>query len=233
MILCSPSGDSYVVVVVVVVVGIDRLVSCCSDAPDQVPAYVVCAEDSRVCKFDIVGSRLLDVLQRRVKERRAALGEVMTAHLLEKMEIHCSKVARLQGTTTETALRAQRAKHSVAASLHQLGILVPLDAKTRTGYRELPTTGQALADLLQQLQRVSGKSKASSASHQLSDLMTRATIASDECDFGTGLLLGLDVFTAGACIEVRQVMAIVALLEYRERDSCECMCVCVCGYVFA
>ena len=100
-----------------------------------------------------------------------------------------------------TALRAKRAKNSVAASLHQLGIVVPLDVKTNTGYRELPTTGKDLADLLQQLQSTSSKN--SPARHRLSDLVTRATIASDECDFGTGLLLGLDVFTAGPCLEVR------------------------------
>uniref|UniRef100_M4BQE7 Uncharacterized protein n=1 Tax=Hyaloperonospora arabidopsidis (strain Emoy2) TaxID=559515 RepID=M4BQE7_HYAAE len=153
------------------------------DAPDQVPEYVVYAENSRECKFDIVGASLFDVLQRRLIERRSTLGgDVKTAHLLEKIEIHCNELACVRGSTV-TALRAKRAKNSVAASLHQLGIVVPLDVKTNTGYRELPTTGKDLADLLQQLQSTSSKN--SPARHRLSDLVTRATIASDECDFGT------------------------------------------------
>ncbi|KAI9905362.1 hypothetical protein PsorP6_014036 [Peronosclerospora sorghi] len=39
------------------------------------------------------------------------------------------------------------------------------------------------------------------ARNRLSELVPRATIASDECDFGTSLLLGLDVFSVGSCLE--------------------------------
>jgi hypothetical protein len=164
-----------------------------------VPEYVVCAENSRECKFDIVSSSLVQVLEQRVEERRKTLGDDKAANLLQKLEAHCDK-ARARGRS-EAALRTKRAKDCVAASLSQLGVVVPVDSKTNTGFRELPTTGRDLADLLRELEQDAGKKSA--ARKRLSELITRATIASDECDFGTGLLLGLDVFTAGRCLEVR------------------------------
>ncbi|ETK72090.1 hypothetical protein F442_21193 [Phytophthora nicotianae P10297] len=165
------------------------------DSPDQVPEYVVCADSSRECKFDIVGSNLFQLLESRLQKRQSTLGVAKTADLLKKIEGHKS-CARGQ---SESALRSKRAKETVAPSLHQLGIVVPVDTKSNTGYRELPTTGKDLADLLHQVRQEAGKT--SPARKKLSELITRATIASDECDFGTGLLLGLDVFTAGSCLE--------------------------------
>ncbi|KAG3107555.1 hypothetical protein PI125_g12621 [Phytophthora idaei] len=141
------------------------------DAPDQVPEYIVCAEINRECKFDIVGSNLFQI----ERQKSRARGQ------------------------SRSALRSKRSKDTVASSLHQLGIVVPVDTKNNTGYRELPTTGKDLADLLRQVEQDAGKN--SPARKRLSELITRATIASDECDFGTGLLLGLDVFTAGSCLE--------------------------------
>ncbi|KAI9895590.1 hypothetical protein PsorP6_019395 [Peronosclerospora sorghi] len=52
----------------------------------------------------------------------------------------------------------------------------------------------------------------------MSELVTRATIASDdECEFGTSLLLGLDVFTASSCLEKEalQLLRVVYMLLRR------------------
>ncbi|KAE8895605.1 hypothetical protein PF005_g9787 [Phytophthora fragariae] len=168
------------------------------DSPDQVPGYVVCAEDTRECKFDIVGGSLFQVLESALEKRRSSLGADKAADLLKKIEAHRGEKARSRAQSA-SALRAKRTKESVAASLHHLFIVVPVDTKTNTGYRELPTTGKDLADLLDQLKQEADKK--SPARKRLSELITRATIASDECDFGTGLLLGLDVFTAGSSLE--------------------------------
>lgn len=98
-------------------------------------------------------------------------------------------------------LKRQREREQTAESLHGLGIVVPVDTKTETGFRELPIFGSALKSLLDDIQ-----SNPSDSTHRakISELLTRTTIASDECDFGTGLLLGLDLLTAGPCLQVRQ-----------------------------
>ncbi|CAI5713586.1 unnamed protein product [Peronospora effusa] len=185
------------------------------DVPDQVPEYVVCAETSRECKFDIVSTSLFHVLKSRLEKRGSALGTGGAAGLLEKIKAYCDENA-CTGGQSEAALRTKRAKESVAASLHQLGIVVPMDIKRNTGYRELPTTGKDLADLLNQLKQ--DASKKTPARKMLCDLITRATIASDECDFGTGLLLGLDIFTAGLCLEKEalQLLRVAYMLLHRD-----------------
>lgn len=78
---------------------------------------------------------------------------------------------------------------------------MPYNAKTRTGFRDLPVTGKALRTLLQQVDSNGSKTEIA-ARAKLNDLITRATIANDECDFGTSLLLGLDLFAMGSALEV-------------------------------
>ncbi|GMF29941.1 unnamed protein product [Phytophthora lilii] len=148
----------------------------------------------------------------RLEQRRSTLGDDEAADLSRKIEARRGEKSRSRGQT-ESALRTKRAKERVAESLHQLGIVVLVNTKTNTGYRELPTTGTDLKDLLHQVQQDANKKPAGPSRKKLSELITRATIASDECDFGTGLLLGLDVFTAGPCLEVRDVAAFYFVLR--------------------
>ncbi|CEG41568.1 Uncharacterized conserved protein [Plasmopara halstedii] len=169
------------------------------DAPDQIPEYIVCAEKSNECKFDIAGSSLFDVLETRLQTRQSTLGDYEAANLSQKIKDYRTEKLRSQAWSV-SALQDKRSKDIVAASLHQLGIVVPVDTTNNTGYRELPVSGQDLVDLLQQFQS-DESSQNRMARNKLSELMTRVTIASDECDFGTGLLLGLDFFTTGSCLE--------------------------------
>lgn len=169
------------------------------DAPDQVPEYIVCAESSGECKFDIAGSNLFDVLESRLQICRSSFKDYEAANLLQKIKEHREGTS-LSQTRSVSSLRSKRSKEYVAPSLHQLGIVVPVDIENNTGYRELPTNGKDLADLLHRLKK-DDAGKNSAERKRLSELMTRATIACDECDFGTGLLLGLDVFSVGSCVE--------------------------------
>ncbi|KAI9918755.1 hypothetical protein PsorP6_011529 [Peronosclerospora sorghi] len=183
------------------------------DAPDQVPEYVVCAPSSDECKFNIVASSLVHVLKNRLKKRQSTLGKTKVATLLKKMEAYIEE----ETAPSVKKLQAKRKKEMVAASLHQLGIVVPVDTRTETGYRDLPITGKDLAQLLHQLKR--DVKTQSVARNRLSELVTRATIASDECDFGTSLLLGLDVFTAGSCLEKEALQLLrVAYMLLRRAD---------------
>ncbi|EEY67515.1 uncharacterized protein PITG_17609 [Phytophthora infestans T30-4] len=185
------------------------------DSPGQVPEYVVRAESSHECKFDIVGGNLFEVLESRLQKCQSTLEGDKVANLLQKIE--AQKSCATSRGRSESALRSKRAREAVAGSLHQLGIVVPVDTKNNTGYRELPTAGKDLADLLRQVEQEADNK--SPARKRLSELITRATIASDECDFGTGLLLGLDVFTVGLCLEVQRSTATTSRCLYVATSS--------------
>ncbi|TYZ68103.1 hypothetical protein PybrP1_005231 [[Pythium] brassicae (nom. inval.)] len=167
------------------------------DSPEQTPEYVVVAADSSKCSFDVAGSSLFHVLETRIKQRRGAKPDSD----LKALEATVAEYLRFRGLSgvTQAALSRKRSNKATAASLHGLGIVVPCDIKNDTGYRELPVVGEKLAELLERVARGDAGARKS-----LSGLTTRATIANDECDFGTSLLLGLDLFTVGAALEVQK-----------------------------
>uniref|UniRef100_A0A2S2QRU7 UPF0609 protein n=1 Tax=Sipha flava TaxID=143950 RepID=A0A2S2QRU7_9HEMI len=84
----------------------------------------------------------------------------------------------------------------VAKTFHKAGIVVPYDIKTDVGYRPLAETEKTLRTILQNY-RESSESKKIEAMDKLQPIINYANIASDECDFGTGFELGIDIFCDG------------------------------------
>lgn len=154
------------------------------------------APDSSKCSFAVAGSSLFHVLETRLQQHQDAPHDSDLKALATKVTEYLH-FRDLHGVTP-AALSRKRHSQATAPSLHGLGIVVPYNVKKDTGYRELPVVGEELAQLFERV--VSGDA---TARKSLSGLITRATIANDECDFGTGLLLGLDLFTVGAALEVR------------------------------
>ncbi|GLD98148.1 hypothetical protein PINS_up006845 [Pythium insidiosum] len=164
------------------------------DAPKQVPSLVVHCADSSVCQFEPVATSLFAFLHHRATERLQSNDDNALAQLKHELQSYLERKNVPDAQLKATATRARRDREVTAKSLHGLGIVVPYDAKKRCGFRELPVAGTALRDLL-------SRSDASATRKKVSELITRATIANDECDFGTGLLLGLDLFTTGAAFQ--------------------------------
>lgn len=155
------------------------------------------AEDSSKCAFSIAGSSLFHVLDARIKEQIAINTNDASLQELAAKVSEFLRYRKIPSRVTPASLSHKRASQATAPSLHQLGIVVPYDTKKQTGFRELPVVREQLAALLQQVQDGNA-----TARKTLGGLITRATIATDECDFGTSLLLGLDLFTAGAALQV-------------------------------
>lgn len=164
------------------------------DAPEQTPEYIVHAEDSSKCVFTVAGSSLFHVFDAKITELSNKSAGFKDLAAKVKQYLHFKYPAG----ATPSSLSRKRSSQATAPSLHQLGIVVPYDGKKETGFRELPVTGEQLESLIAQIRDGSSPN----ARKTLSGLITRATIANDECDFGTGLLLGLDLFTAGTALEV-------------------------------
>jgi hypothetical protein len=167
------------------------------DNPSEAPTYVVHTADAAVCAFEPVAQSLLSVLQDLLQTRlSSSSGSVDTAAVQSQLDL-IQRYSKRRAKSL-SAIRSQRSSETLAISLHGLGIVVPYDAKKQSGFRELPITGDKLRILLQDV--ASGDT---AAKKKLMTLLTRATIANDECDFGTSLLLGLDLFTAGKALQVR------------------------------
>lgn len=84
----------------------------------------------------------------------------------------------------------------VCKSFHTAGIVVPFDRKTDLGYRPLSVTDKELLKICDRVSQAPEESKSKPMS-VLQPVVTAATIAIDECDFGTGLELGINLFCYG------------------------------------
>lgn len=100
-------------------------------------------------------------------------------------------------------LRKARNTKVVCKTFHRAGIVVPYDRKTELGYRPLLETDAELKKILK-LFETAGSSEddkddpvKAAVMEKLQPVATAASIAVDECDFGTALELGIDLFCSG------------------------------------
>lgn len=97
----------------------------------------------------------------------------------------------------KTASMQAREKKVVARTFHKAGIVVPYDKKTQLGYRDLAVTDSELQKLLKQIEHPPAPEARKTPVSKLEEVIRLATIAADECDFGTVLELGHDLFSSG------------------------------------
>ncbi|XP_011163707.2 histone PARylation factor 1 [Solenopsis invicta] len=90
-----------------------------------------------------------------------------------------------------------REKRVVARTFHKAGIVVPYDKKTQLGYRDLAATDNDLQKILKQIEEATTPEERKTPIAKLDEIVRLATIAADECDFGTCLELGHDLFSNG------------------------------------
>lgn len=89
-----------------------------------------------------------------------------------------------------------RRSKRVAKTLNTLGIVVPLDGDT--GYRDLGITDAKLKTTLNRISDFDDEDKSKCNLYKdIHQLITNSNMANDECDFGMGLELGLDLFFQG------------------------------------
>ncbi|XP_017786223.1 PREDICTED: UPF0609 protein C4orf27 homolog [Nicrophorus vespilloides] len=113
----------------------------------------------------------------------------------------------------------KRDRKVVTKTFNRIGLVVPYDKKTQLGYRELAMDNKGLKTLF-------GKLKDASEQHilnYLSDLqpvITYASIAADECDFGTGLELGLNIMAFGLkCLDKTAITFLTNSYTLLKRDE--------------
>lgn len=95
-------------------------------------------------------------------------------------------------------LKKKRDRKVVCKTFHHAGLVVPFDRKTELGYRGLIDTEAKLKKILARFDLAKGDEKLiASAMEELQPFITAANIAVDECDFGTAIELGIDLFCSG------------------------------------
>ncbi|EQC31291.1 hypothetical protein SDRG_10894 [Saprolegnia diclina VS20] len=146
------------------------------DAPKDTPTHVVEGSND-AGTFEFRGRSLVDVVHAKLLEQPRGTVDGLLSHLTPFV------VAVSPKRPTKRARAATCERKWTAPTLSGLGICVPIHPTTGVGFRALPTQRH-------QLQKLLSKPR----SKDVDDLLTRANIAVDECEFGTALQLGLDLF---------------------------------------
>ncbi|CAH2092249.1 unnamed protein product [Euphydryas editha] len=90
-----------------------------------------------------------------------------------------------------------RLKNIVCRTFHSAGIVVPYNKKTQLGYRKLAESDANIKKMFKKLSEAKSQEEKDKILSELQPVITYASIAMDECDFGTGLEAGIDLFCSG------------------------------------
>ncbi|KAG7314296.1 hypothetical protein KOW79_022792 [Hemibagrus wyckioides] len=168
------------------------------DSPDALPVFVGENEAKKGCTITQMGENLfaavLLLLGRKKRERSRRGNEA-----LEKLEVELRKEAEHLGLPLEQKTKAMklRDRKVVCKTFHGAGIVVPVD-KNNVGYRELPETDAGLKRICKAIVEAEDDDERMKAFAPLQEMMTFVQFANDECDYGMGFELGLDLFCYGS-----------------------------------
>ncbi|XP_017465763.1 PREDICTED: UPF0609 protein CG1218 [Rhagoletis zephyria] len=175
------------------------------DSPKEHDCLLMARNDAaKGCKFEFIAGNAFDAFQHYLEKdfkstpfTAAAVAATRKA-LQQFISVNEIKIEKLE------TLRKRRNAKVVAKTLHEAGIVVPFDGKTQVGYRPLTVSDGELKKILDFFVKAgasddSGDNEEVKAAvlQKLQPVATAANIAMDECDFGTALELGIDLFCSG------------------------------------
>ncbi|KAJ8298299.1 hypothetical protein KUTeg_024830 [Tegillarca granosa] len=158
------------------------------DDPAEMPAFVGSNAAADSCVIMPKGDNLFGAVKNCIDDRLKAKDlEKTKKSNLEKIQNAITDWAKKKNYPLETKTKKMkdRDKKVVCKSFHNAGIVVPVDAN-EVGYREVPETPESKTD-----------SERNKNMEPLEELVTLVQFANDECDYGEGLELGMDLFCYG------------------------------------
>jgi len=166
------------------------------DDPKDLPGLLVSNKSHVNGEFSICGDNLfasVHIFCQTLKTKDAQVSKAVR-------ELSSKIVARskLLGYTLDAqpSVVKKRQKSVSAKTFNKIGLVVPMD-KSGVGYRELPNTDRELKQLFTKILKASTEEAKNSALDELDEIITLIQFANDECDYGMGMELGIDLFTFG------------------------------------
>ncbi|XP_030373711.1 histone PARylation factor 1-like [Scaptodrosophila lebanonensis] len=170
------------------------------DEPQDKDKLLVARNDmTRGCEFEFVAGNIFDAFLYYLQND--FVGTPFSATQVSAAKKALQK--HISDNSVELApldrLQRERNKRVVAKTFHRLGIVVPFERKTQQGYRPLTVSDAELKKMLSLLEcnGVEDSSAKQAVLEKLQPVANAANIAVDECDFGTALELGIDLFCSG------------------------------------
>lgn len=174
------------------------------DDPHDKETLLLARNDStKGCEFEFVAGNIFDAFLYYLDNDFQ--GTPFTAATVANTKKSLQKFISQNEVRLETLEKIRRARSTnvVCKTFHRAGIVVPYEPKTQLGYRPLLESDAALKKIFK-LFDTAGSSATdqddevrTAVLEKLQPIATAANIAMDECDFGTALELGIDLFCSG------------------------------------
>ncbi|XP_072319691.1 histone PARylation factor 1 [Eucyclogobius newberryi] len=167
------------------------------DTPDLLPSFVGENDAKKGCTITQMGDNVFAAvflyLQRKKKEKGSRKPD------LESLEAKLQDTAEVLELSLEQKTKdmKQRDKKVVTKTFHGAGIVVPVD-KNDVGYRELPETDAGLKKICKAIAEAKTDEERIKAFGPIQEMITFVQFANDECDYGMGYELGMDLFCYGS-----------------------------------
>ncbi|XP_038126947.1 histone PARylation factor 1 [Cyprinodon tularosa] len=170
------------------------------DTPDSLPSFVGENQAKKSCSITQMGDNIFAAvylyLLRKKKERSSKTAKETA---LESLESKLRNKAEALGFSLEQKTKGmkERDKKVVTKTFHGAGIVVPVD-KNDVGYRELPETDAVLKKICKAIVEARNDEERIKAFGPIQEMITFVQFANDECDYGMGYELGIDLFCYGS-----------------------------------
>ncbi|XP_045073836.1 histone PARylation factor 1 isoform X2 [Coregonus clupeaformis] len=170
------------------------------DSPDSLPVFLGENEAKKGCTITQMGDNMFAAvhlfLGRKRKERG---GRKEGGRALENLGEELRERAESLGFSLEQKTKGmkQRDKKVVTKTFHGAGLVVPVD-QNDVGYRELPETDAGLKRVCKAIAEARSDEDRMKTFGPLQEMITFVQFANDECDYGMGLELGIDLFCYGS-----------------------------------
>ncbi|KAM5193253.1 histone PARylation factor 1 isoform 2-T2 [Mantella aurantiaca] len=169
------------------------------DSPEEMPVFVGTNEASKGCLINLAGDNVFSAVKlfatKRLKEISDRKTVAAVKDLIEKLEAAAKKLDySLEQKSTSIK---RRDKKVVTKSFHGAGLMVPVD-KNDVGYRELPETDGNLKKICKAIVEAPTDDVRVKNFAPIQEMVTYVQFANDECDYGMGYELGIDLFCYGS-----------------------------------
>nr|CAG4649592.1 EOG090X0BAY [Scapholeberis mucronata]SVE93812.1 EOG090X0BAY [Scapholeberis mucronata] len=168
------------------------------DSPSEMPAIVVSNTETESSVFTILGGNLFSALNQVISSSMKKTDPFKQSQLV-KVKKQLEEWANNRGIPIENKedLLKKRKKNMVAKTFYECGIVVPVNKKTKVGYRKIPETDANIKKICMKIRDSSNIEEQNKNSDALQELVTYVQYANDESDYGMGLELGLDLLAFG------------------------------------
>ncbi|XP_066998763.2 histone PARylation factor 1 [Anabrus simplex] len=168
------------------------------DDPKELPVFVASNAAAENCKIHPMGGNIFSAVRAYLKNYSSKCSpfQSMKVASLKRHLIAWAEKEKIDLETPSPEMKT-RSRKVVAKTFHSAGIVVPVNKQNDTGYRPLLETDAQLKRILQNCADSTDETERRKLMDKLQEVITAANIANDECDFGTSLELGIDLFSFG------------------------------------